>query len=73
MPIWVANPQTQKKNRKRTVISLDDNDSDSDSNNEDWNNDEENHIARHRQNKIKQDQKTAIMQCKKRKKQRQKK
>ena len=68
MPIWVTDPSTQKEKRKRTVISLDDSDSDSDSNNEDRNYDEGKHITRHRQKKIKSEQKTGRLQCKKRKK-----
>ena len=68
MPIWISNPPTQKEKRKRTVISLDDSDSDSDSSNENHNNDEETHIKRHTQKKIKMEQKTGTLQCKKRKK-----
>jgi hypothetical protein len=68
MPIWVASPPTQKEKRKRTVTSLDDSDSDSDSNNEDHNNDEEIHMKRHTQKGETMEQKTGILQCKKRKK-----
>ena len=68
MPIWVADPPTQKENSKGTVISLDDSDSESDSNNEARNNDEGKHITRLRQEKIKSEQKTGRLQCKKRKK-----
>ena len=68
MPIWAADPPTQKRKRKRIIISIDESDSNSDSNNEDRNNDEEKHIPRHRQKKIKSEQKTGRLQCKKRKK-----
>ena len=68
MPIWVADPPTQKGKRKHITISLDDSDNDSDSNNEDRNYDEGKHITRHRQKKIKLEQKTERLQCKKRKK-----
>ena len=68
MPIWVANPPTQKGKRKHITISLDDSDNDSDSNNEDCKYDEGKHITRHRQKKIKSEQKTGRLQCKKRKK-----
>ena len=68
MPIWVASPPTQKEKRKRTVTSLDDSGSGSDSHNEDNNDDKDIHIKRHTQKKIKMEQKTGQLQCKKRKK-----
>jgi hypothetical protein len=68
MPIWVESPATRKEKRKRIVISLDDSDSDSGSSNEDHNNDENIHVKRHTQKKIKMEQKTGKLQCKKRKK-----
>ena len=68
MPIWVADPPTQKGKRRHIIISIDDSDNDSDSNNEDRNYDEGKHITRHRQKKIKLEQKTERLQCKKRKK-----
>ena len=56
--------------RKRTVISLDDTASGSDSHNEVHKSDEDIHIQRHTQKKIKikMEQKTWQLQCKKRKK-----
>ena len=49
MPIWAADPPTQKRKRKRIIISIDESDSNSDSNNEDRNNDKEKYVTRHRQ------------------------
>ena len=66
MPIWAADPPTQKRKRKRIIISIDEGDSNSDSNNQDRNNDEEKYVTRHRQKQIKLEQKTGRIQCKKR-------
>ena len=72
MPIWAADPPTQKGKRKRIIISIDDSDSNSDSNNEDRNNDEEKYVTRHRQKQLNWNRKQEEYNVKKGRKQQQK-
>ena len=67
MPIWVTSQQTRRRKRTCTTTAMNDSDSDSNriNNREEHNIDEESNTVRHNQKKIKTEQKTRILQCKK--------